>query len=118
VKGVIVKGFLVWLVPFVIALPLYQLRVSERALFESVMAVTLALTTVFFGLSHMTRMRGVVQALKIGFIWMAISIAIDAVMFSQGPMKMSLPDYMKDIGLTYLMMPVIMVGLVYRRNEK
>lgn len=32
-------------------------------------------------------------------------------MFMQGPMKMSVLDYIKDIGLTYLIIPAITIGM-------
>ena len=42
---------------------------------------------------------------------MAICIGLDLLMFMWGPMKMSFIDYMKDIGLTYLMLPIIAAGV-------
>lgn len=35
----------------------------------------------------------------------------DELLFSWGPMKMSLVDYLKDIGLTYLIMPIVTYGM-------
>lgn len=34
-------------------------------------------------------------------------------MFMEGPMKMSLVDYVMDIGLTYLIIPAVTVGFGY-----
>jgi hypothetical protein len=31
----------------------------------------------------------------------------------EGPMKMSFADYMKDIGLTYLIIPIVSIGFGY-----
>jgi hypothetical protein len=48
-----------------------------------------------------------------------ISIVIDLFMFMWGPMKMSIGDYMADIGLTYLIIPAITVGagfLLYNKS--
>jgi len=39
-------------------------------------------------------------------------------MFMEGPMKMSIADYMMDIGFTYLMIPVITVGIGYIQDSK
>jgi hypothetical protein len=55
---------------------------------------------------------------------MAANWALDSLMFSGGPMKMSLNQYVMDIGVTYLMIPAITIGLgtaatvgVARRDE-
>jgi hypothetical protein len=117
VKGVIVKGFLVWLLPFVIAMAMFGVRSDDRALFESVMAVVLVVVTVFFGLKQLNKIENVFQGLLVGVVWMLISIAIDLILFLQGPMKMELVDYFKDIGITYLIMPVVVVGLVYSKRR-
>jgi hypothetical protein len=39
-------GFLVWLIPFVVAVAVFPVKASSRSLFESIMAVTLAATVV------------------------------------------------------------------------
>ena len=41
------------------------------------------------------------------------SLGLDLLMFMWGPMKMSLADYMMDIGLVYLTTPTITIGLGY-----
>ena len=47
-----------------------------------------------------------------GLVWMALSLLIDApLMLLGGPMKMSIGDYIADIGLTYLIMPIVTMGL-------
>jgi hypothetical protein len=40
-------------------------------------------------------------------------------MFSWGPMKMTIIDYLKDIGITYIMIPVIslFMGLAQTPNR-
>ena len=50
----------------------------------------------------------------IGVAWFAINVAIDLPLFMlEGPMKMSFADYMLDIGLTYLIFPVVGLGFGY-----
>jgi len=39
-----------------------------------------------------------------------MSVVIDLFMFMWGPMKKTFPDYMTDIGLTYLIYPIVTVG--------
>jgi hypothetical protein len=55
----------------------------------------------------------------IGVAWLVISLAIDLPLFLlESPMKMSLPDYIADIGLTYLIMPTITVGMGWVLKQK
>ena len=110
-KWMILSGLLVWLVPFLVALCLSRVRADDRLLFESLMPVVLAVTAVGFALVRPAAVSSPVRGLLIGVAWLAISICLDLMMFTHGPMKMSLVNYMKDIGLTYLMFPVITLGL-------
>lgn len=55
----------------------------------------------------------------IGVIWLIINIAIDLVLFlPPSPLQMSLANYMMDIGITYLMIPVITIGFGYMIENK
>lgn len=104
---------LAWLLPFVAALAMSPLRESRRTLFESLIAVALATSTVLLGCIYLRRSSGgyLTQGVRIGVVWMMANWALDALMFSSGPMKMSLEDYAADIGVTYLMIPPITIGL-------
>jgi len=39
-------------------------------------------------------------------------------MFSKGPMTMPLIEYIKDIGLTYLLIPAVTIGFGYILDKK
>jgi hypothetical protein len=107
-------GVAVWLVPFVVAFLIFPLRESSRALFESIMPVAVASATVVLGVVYMARVsQGIVrEGVLLGCLWLAISVAIDApLMLLGGPMHMTVGEYLADIGVTYLMIPVITTGL-------
>ena len=112
-------GVLVWLVPFVSAVLVFPLHEASRPLFESIMAVTVTATAILFGLLYMKQIGGdfVRESVRLGILWLAISIAIDApLMLVGGPMKMSLDQYLADIGVTYLCIPVVTWGLGVARS--
>jgi uncharacterized membrane protein YpjA len=104
---------LAWLLPFVAAVAMFPLRESRRMLFESLIAVALAASTVLLGCIYLRRSSGdyVAQGVRIGLVWMVANWALDGLMFSGGPMKMTLEEYVADIGVIYLMIPAITVGL-------
>ena len=106
-------AFLAWLVPFIVAVCIFPLKTSHPPLFESLMAVTLAGSTVVIGSVYLRRTSSNVarQGIKIGLLWMAANWMLDGLMFSHGPMKMNLSHYAMDIGTAYLMIPLITIGL-------
>lgn len=107
-------GFLVWLIPFVVAFAIFPIRQSARPLFESIMPVTVTLVVVAFGITYFKSVtRGFIrEGIFLGLLWMAVSLLIDApLMLLGGPMKMSVGEYVADIGLTYLIMPTVTIGL-------
>lgn len=108
----IVYGFLVWLIPFVVAVFIFPLKKSGSPLFESIMPVVISLCVVMFLNLYFKKVEAhfLKEGFVLGLVWFAVSIAIDLSMFMWGPMKMTFADYMMDIGLTYLMIPIITVG--------
>jgi len=105
-------GFLLWLVPFVVAVALFSIRQSNRPLFESIMPVVLAACAMVALKLYLRRgaAPALGESLLLGAIWMVISLLFDWPMFSAGPMKMTLAGYMSDIGAAYLLFPVLTVG--------
>jgi len=118
---IILFGFLVWLIPFLVAFVIFPLRASMRPLFESIMPLTLTIVVVILAYYYLKNIKAnfVKESVIIGFTWFIIDIAIDLVMFlPASPMQMSFVDYMMDIGLTYVMIPVITIGMGYMAKNK
>ena len=113
-RRAILFGFLIWLVPFVVAFLIFPIRESSRPLFESIMPVAVAAATVIFGVLYFRHvMRDYIrQGILIGVIWLAMCLLIDMpLMLLGGPMQMTLWEYISDIGITYLMIPAITIGM-------
>lgn len=118
-KMAILYGVGIWAFTFVVAMLIFPIRAGERALFESIMPVALSLAVVIATVRYFRRNQASVRsAFCAGLIWLGVNLAIDALMFSWGPMKMSVLDYVKDIGVTYLMIPVIATGYGFLANLK
>ncbi|MGA9363403.1 MAG: hypothetical protein WBW16_03450 [Bacteroidota bacterium] len=114
-KRALFYGFLLWLIPFMVAFFVFPLRESERPLFETIMAVTVTLAVVVLSVLYFGKVEGgfLKEAVRIGILWFLMSIVIDLLMFMWGPMKMSFLDYMFDIGFTYLIYPTVTIGFGY-----
>lgn len=109
-------GALIWMFALAVAMVLTPIHASQRPLFESIMAVVVATATAFFGDWYLrdVKVGFVREALLAGVVWLVVNIALDLPLFLlQGPMQMSLADYLMDIGLTYLIIPIVMLAIGY-----
>jgi hypothetical protein len=112
IRRALAYGFLLWLVPFLVSILIFPLKKSGSPLFESIMPVTLTVCVVIVSIMYLRKVRTdfLLESVKLGVIWLLMSIIIDLGMFMWGPMKMSFVDYMCDIGLTYLVFPTVTIG--------
>ncbi len=108
-------AFAVWLIPFVVSIVIFPLRESGSPLFETVMPVTLALVGLAFALLHFNRLRTnfLRQGIMLGVLFFAVSVLIDLPLMLPPPIQMSFGQYVADVGLTYLIYPIITIGLGY-----
>jgi hypothetical protein len=107
-------GALIWLVVFGTAVVIFPIHESARPLFESIMPVAIAIATVFFADRYFRSVQRdfIREGLFLGLVWMAVNVAIDVpLMLSPSPMQMTPGDYVSDIALTYLMIPIITTGI-------
>ena len=114
VRKAILFGFLIWLVPFVVAVVIFPLRESSRSLFESIMPVVVTTVAVTLAVRYFCQVTHdyMREGVLVGVLWLAICVLIDApLMLFGGPMQMTLGEYMGDISLTYVIIPAITVGI-------
>jgi hypothetical protein len=115
-------GLFVWLVPFLVALMIFSLKGSWRSLFESIMPVTLAVVVVTSALHYFARTRAASagEGVRLGILWLIVSLLIDLPLMLSPPIRMQPIEYVADIGITYLMIPVITVGIAVsgRRGKR
>ena len=114
-------GCLVWLVPFIVAFMVFPFHASNRPLFESIMAVAVTGSAVGFGIWYLKNITRdvVIEAVKLGILWFVISVLIDTpLMLLGGPMKMTQAQYLSDIGVTYLCIPIVTWGLGYAFSKQ
>lgn len=109
-------GFLIWILPFMVSFLIFGFHEDYRPLFESIMAVTVTLVVVIFSILYFTKPdKGYLkEGIIIGIIWMMICLFIDLIIMVllESPMQMPIGDYMMDIGVIYLIIPVITIGFV------
>jgi len=120
IKLVLLYGFLVWLIPFIVSILIFPIKTSTPALFESIMPVVITICVVLFSILYFRKLEAGIlkEGVILGVLWFAISLGIDLLMFMWGPMKMTFANYMMDIGLTYLIIPAITVGFGYLLQKR
>ncbi|GBD94335.1 hypothetical protein BMS3Abin05_01941 [bacterium BMS3Abin05] len=106
-------GVIIWVIPFTVALFIFPLRESWRALFESIMPLVITITTVSLGVAYFKKVESgfIKEGVVVGLLWLIICLVIDLPLMLSSPMNMSLVDYMADVGLTYLIIPAITMSL-------
>lgn len=112
----ILYGFLAWLIPFVTSIFFYTregVLTIDVFLFKTIMIVVGSTSAAFLLISYFKKI--VTSYLKegiiVGLTWFGINILLDLLVLI--PMSgMSVTDYFTQIGLRYLVIPVmsIMVG--------
>ncbi|HXI90665.1 MAG TPA: hypothetical protein VNO24_11675 [Blastocatellia bacterium] len=118
-KRAFAYGFLVWLLTLLVSMALFPLKRSWPVLFDSIMPLALALCAVIFANRYFHRCvaSSLREGLWLGAIWLIMNWLLDWPLFSNGPMRMSMVNYIADIGLTYLMLPIITVGIAYQAAQ-
>lgn len=118
---IIIFGIFVWLVPFLVSIFIYPLKTAGSPLFESIMPLVITIMVVILAYSYLKSIKIdlIREGMIIGVIWFIINIAIDLALFLPSSlMQMTLTNYMMDIGITYLMIPVITMGMGYMAENK
>jgi hypothetical protein len=78
------------------------------------MPVSVTAATVVFAVRYLGSVTQghVREGVVIGLLWLAVCVLIDLpLMLLGGPMQMTLAEYVADIGLTYLVIPTVTIGL-------
>ena len=114
-------GFLVWMIPFLVSFLIFSIHESNRPLFESIMPLVLTITVVIFSVLYFKKLKKdyLNESILVGVIWLIINLIIDLIMFlPDSPMQMSFVDYTMDIGITYLIIPTVVIGIGYLLEKK
>ena len=112
----ILYGILAWLIPFVSAFFFYSKEgglIIDIFFFKTIMIVVGSIVGAFLLVSYFKRISAnyLMEGIILGITWFIINVVLDMLILI--PMSgMALPDYFAQIGLRYLVMPVmsIMVG--------
>jgi len=109
----LIGAFLTWLVPFLASIPFYGPNglIIDQQLFKSIMIVVGSITAAILivwcfrpvekNFTH--------EAIVTGFVWLFANWILDLIVLV-GLLGMALPDYATQIGLRYLVIPVMVIA--------
>jgi hypothetical protein len=113
--GLVGRGFLIWLVPFVVSFFLYtpdrELAVSY-ALFKSIMVVVLTAVTIAV---NWVKPSTTFAPWLVALVYTAINLLLDIVIVIPTA-QLTLPTYVEQIGLVYTLIPAITWALLTART--
>lgn len=108
-------GFFIWLVPFALAFAIFPIRASNRPLFESLIMVigvlAIMVASVMYRRKHAYFQ--ITDGILLGCLWMVESVILDFYPFIIWPIHMPLDQYIADIAVGYLAMPVVTTALAW-----
>ena len=115
-------GFLSWVIPFAIAFLFYTREgklIIDVFLFKSIMIVVGSISAAILLIYYFKKLdkEYLKEGVIVGFSWLVINLLLDILVLI--PMSgMNISDYFAQIGLRYIVIPVmcIMVGVLL--NEK
>ncbi len=119
---VTIFGILIWLVPFVVSFGFYnqerQLVINETY-FKSIMVVVLSAIIVLLSVYYFKSLKSnyIQQGLVAGLWWLVINLGLDAAILLPS-LKTNFGDYFMQIGIRYLMMPIIVIGIGYLLKKR
>lgn len=112
-------GALLWGSVFAVASLLYPWGITHRAVFEWVMVIVVAGAAVAVASAYVRGLQGSVwtQVVAAAVLWPVTCVVLDFVVFLAISPRLSVGQYLESVGLAYLMIPLIVLGLAYRRPK-
>ncbi len=119
----VLYGILVWLIPFVASIFFYTKESGltiDIFLFKTIMILIGSISASFLLVFYFKKIdtNYIKEGLYVGLIWFSINILLDLLILV--PMsEMSVANYFTQIGLRYLLMPVmsIMIGTILANKK-
>jgi len=111
-------GALIWTVVAVIMAAILPLMESNRGLYDSISAVAISLSLVVFTTLYLKNVASDVikESIYLSLIIIAVCAACDASLVMFGILKMS--EFVPGIVISYLMTPIIIIGMGYMRTMR
>lgn len=114
-------GFIVWVVPYVTAIPLMGLMISDPTFFKTIMIVEGTIVGMICAVAYFNGVKKnyLQDSLVLGLVWLIVNWLLDFVLLIPFS-KMPLDRYFLEIGLRYIGMlaPTVAIGYLLEKKLK
>ena len=116
-KMILFRGFLTWLIPFTISFLFFTpdgIPLIDITFFKSIMMILGCLVGVLLLIQSFKKIKTnyLEEGIKIGLIWFSINVTLDLI-FLLPLGKLTITDYFTQIGIRYITIPIISIGMGY-----
>ena len=113
----LVRGFLTWLIPFMVSFLFFTPNgtpLIDITFFKSIMTVLGCLVGVLLLIQSFKKIKTnyLKESIRIGLIWFLMNIVLDLI-FLLPLGKLTIMDYIIQIGIRYINIPIISIGMGY-----
>lgn len=112
-------GLMLWAFMFAVSSALYPWSIAARPSFELAMAVVLAAAAAIASVLYLRGVQGHVlrQATIAACLWSLLCLALDAVMLAVLPPRLSVGEYLREMGFVYLVIPATVMAIGLQRGQ-
>ena len=105
-------GFLIWLIGFAVGCVMWPIYPTHLLLFKSVMIVVMTLVGMMFIRFYFKSVTSQYkrEGIRIGLVWLLLNLALDLIVLV-GLFKSDLGEYLISVGLRYLVIPILTIGI-------
>jgi len=116
---IVLWGFILWLILFIIGFIFWPLHESQFLLFKSLMVVFSAFVGIIMLALYYKKVESnfVSEGVLIGVIWLVVNIVLDLIVLV-GAFKSPMGEYFIGIGLRYLNIPIVSIGIGFILDKK
>ncbi len=111
-------GVLMWIIVAATLTATLPLAANNRGLYDSIAAVVISLCVVFFSALYLRNAEGNVlrESVCLSLTFSAVIAALDLSLLMAGILKMSFSQFLSEIAVSYLMTPIITIGMGYMKR--
>ena len=114
IARLVIPGLIMWIVPFILGVFFYDSEGNlaiDIFLFKSIMILTLVILASLLSIYHLKKSddNSTSKSIMTGLVWLFIPILLDVLVLIPIA-EMSTVDYIQQIGLRYLIIPVILIS--------
>lgn len=112
-------GFIVWVVPYVSAIPLLGVMKTDLIFFKTLMILIGGLTGAVCVILYFSKINKdyLNEGIRLGLVWLVLNWLLDFAALLP-VMNLSILQYFKEIGLRYLVMPAMTIPAGYLLDKK